>query len=185
MPTGTERGFAIWLTGLPSSGKTTLAFALRDRLLEQGLSVQILDSDELRRRLTPNPTYSSEERDWFYDVLIFLAGTLTDNGVNVLIAATAPKRSYRATARNRIQRFGEVYVDCSVDTCRERDPKGLWDQADRGVASTLPGHGTPYEPPEYPEARVDTVMLSPDAAAQEILRQLDERGFFPDAHAGT
>ncbi|HDQ13632.1 MAG TPA: adenylyl-sulfate kinase [Sediminispirochaeta sp.] len=179
-----QRGFAVWLTGLPSSGKTTLAYALRDRLLERGLSVQMLDSDELRGRLTPHPTYSPEERDWFYDVLVFLAGMLTDNGVNVLLAATASKQSYRAAARNRIQRFAEVYVECSLDVCRERDRKGLWDQADRGMITALPGHGTPYEPPESPEAHVDTVMLAPEAAAQEILRQLDEEGFFSDPSEG-
>ncbi|MFN2243516.1 MAG: adenylyl-sulfate kinase, partial [Anaerolineae bacterium] len=67
MPKDTRPGFAIWLTGLPSSGKTTLAYSLSRLLNERGSAVQILDSDELRRRLTPNPTYSAEERDWFYD----------------------------------------------------------------------------------------------------------------------
>ncbi|OGP94088.1 MAG: hypothetical protein A2157_03640 [Deltaproteobacteria bacterium RBG_16_47_11] len=83
-------GFAIWLTGLPSSGKTTLANALSFLLSERGISVQILDSDDLRRRLTPHPTSSHEERDWFYDMIIFLAELLTSNGVNILISATAP-----------------------------------------------------------------------------------------------
>ena len=178
MPKGVQPGFAIWLTGLPSSGKTTLAHALSDVLLEQGVRVQVLDSDELRRRLTPNPTYSPEERDWFYDVITFLAELLTDNGVNVLIAATASRRAYRQAARARIGRFAEVYVHCSPEVCRMRDPKGLWKRAGKGQITGLPGLGTAYEPPESPEVRVDTVRLSSEAAAHQILHQLDKQKFF-------
>lgn len=178
MPKRVKPGFAIWLTGLPSSGKTTLAHVLSDLLLERGVAVQVLDSDELRRRLTPNPTYSPEERDWFYDVVTFLAELLTDNGVNVLVAATASLRAYRRVARARIGRFAEVYLDCSPEVCRARDSKGLWKRADMGEISALPGLGTPYEPPESPDVRVDTVRLSSEAAAHQILHQLDEQKFF-------
>jgi adenylylsulfate kinase len=174
---GIEAGFAIWLTGLPSSGKTTLAHILSHLLAERGIAVQLLDSDDLRRRLTPNPTYSDEERNWFYNMVAFLAGLLTDNGVNVLIAATAPRRAYREAARDRIARFAEVYVACSPAVCQARDPKGLWAQADRGEIATLPGVGVPYEPPENPEVRVDTAHLSIEEAARRILDQLDERAF--------
>ncbi|MGD9047534.1 MAG: adenylyl-sulfate kinase [Anaerolineae bacterium] len=173
-----QPGFAIWLTGLPSSGKTTLAHALRRLLAERGIGVQILDSDELRRRLTPVPAYSGGERDWFYDVVTFLAGLLTDNGVNILIAATAPRRAYREAARDRLARFAEVYVHCSPEVCQARDPKGLWARADRGEIATLPGAGVPYEPPEYPEVRVDTAHLSIEEAARRILDELDEWAFF-------
>jgi adenylylsulfate kinase len=178
MPKGIKPGFAIWLTGLPSSGKTTLAQALSHFLLERGISVQVLDSDDLRRRLTPHPTYSSAERDWFYDVVIFLIGLLTDNGVNVMIAATAPRRAYRDAARSRINRFAEVYVDCSPEVCRKRDPKGLWKSADKGEITLLPGVGTSYEPPESPEVRVDTTCLSIEESAYRILQQLDQQEFF-------
>jgi len=178
MSRGMQPGFVIWLTGLPASGKTTVAHALSDLLLNRGVSVQILDSDQLRRKLTPNPIYSPEERDWFYDVVTFLAGLLTDNGVNVLVAATAPRRAYREAARARVHRFAEVYVDCSPQICRARDPKGLWKRADKGEIDSLPGLGAPYEPPDSPEVRVDTVRLSSEAAAQQILHQLDKQDFF-------
>jgi adenylylsulfate kinase len=178
MPKLTRPGFAIWLTGLPSSGKTTLALALGDLLAEQGVTVQILDSDELRTRLTPNPQYSPEERDWFYAMVTFLAELLVKNGVNVLIAATAPQRAYREQARNRIERFAEVYVDCPPEACRERDSKGLWKRAQAGEITLLPGMGTPYEPPDAPEVHVDTVRLSKEAAVRQILLQLDKQGFF-------
>lgn len=183
MPEGTyqsviQPGFAIWLTGLPSSGKTTLGYALSRLLAERGIDVQLLDSDDLRRKLTPDPIYSDEERDWFYDMVTFLAGLLTDNRVNVLIAATAPRQAYREAARDRIARFAEVYVHCLLQVCRARDPKGLWERADRGEITTLPGAGVPYEPPECPEVRVDTAHLSIEEAACRILDRLDERAFF-------
>ncbi len=177
-----QPGFAIWLTGLPASGKTTLAHALRRLLAERGIEVQVLDSDDLRQKLTPNATYSDEERDWFYDMVTFLAGLLTDNGVNVLIAATAARRAYREAARERIAQFAEVYVACSPEVCQARDPKGLWERADKGQIATLPGVGVPYEPPEYPEARVDTAHLSIEEAASRILGQLDERVSFAGRH---
>jgi adenylylsulfate kinase len=162
---------------LPSSGKTTLAHALSRLLREREIAVQILDSDELRRRLTPNPTYSAEERDWFYDIITFLAVLLTTNGVNVLIAATASRRAYRHAARQRIARFIEVYVECPPEVCRARDPKGLWERADRGEIINLPGAGVLYEAPDAPEARVDTARHSAEEAARRILRRLDVRGF--------
>jgi adenylylsulfate kinase len=177
VPEDTRPGFALWLTGLPSSGKTTLAQALSRLLHERGIIVQILDSDELRRRLTPEPTYSQEERDWFYDIITFVAELLTANGVDVLIAATAPRRAYRQSARERMDRFAEVYVECPPEVCRARDAKGLWERADRGEITTLPGVGTPYEAPDAPEVRVDTACFSAEQAAHCVQRQLDRAGF--------
>jgi len=175
-----SHGFAIWLTGLPSSGKTTIAHALAHFLSERSISVQVLDSDELRKKLTPNPSYSREERDWFYEMVVFLAALLTDNGVNVLIAATAPRRAYREAARSRIRRFAEAYLVCSPEVCRSRDPKGIWKKAEEGKISALPGAGAPYEPPEAPEILVDAACLSAEEAAKEILHLLESRGFFSE-----
>jgi len=174
---GIKPGFAIWLTGLPSSGKTTLAKAIENLLLDREITVQMLDSDDLRQKLTPHPTYSPEERSWFYNVVTFLAELLTDNGVNVIIAATASRRIYRQAARTRIQRFAEVYVDCSPEVCRARDSKGLWKKADEGEISFLPGVGEPFEPPEAPEVRVKPAGLTIEAAAHTILDELDKKGF--------
>jgi adenylylsulfate kinase len=174
-----QTGFAIWLTGLPSSGKTTLAWALAEWLQRQkAVNVQILDSDELRRQLTPNPRYSAMERDWFYDTIVWLAKMLTGNGVNVIIAATGPLRRYRQDARNRIDRFAEVYVICAPEICRERDPKGLWARADRGEISNLPGADAPYEPPQPSEVTVRTDTLSVAKGVQYITNRLRRQGFF-------
>ena len=171
-------GFAIWLTGLPSSGKTTLANALGLLLSERGISVQVLDSDDLRSRLTPHPTYSPEERDWFYNTVTFLAELLTENGVNVLISATAPRQVYRDGARSRIKRFAEVYVACPEEVCRKRDSKGLWERANRGEVTALPGAGVPYEPPDSPEVKVDAAQLSIEEAVHQILNDLEKQGLF-------
>jgi adenylylsulfate kinase len=171
-------GFAIWLTGLPSSGKTTIAQALKNLLLERDVTVQILDSDDLRQKLTPHPTYSPEERDWFYDLVTFFAELLTGNGINVIIAATASRRVYRQAARARIKRFAEVYIDCSPEVCRARDPKGLWKKADKGEISFLPGAGELFEPPEFPEVHLEATRLSIEVAANNILNELDKEGFF-------
>jgi adenylylsulfate kinase len=175
-------GFSVWLTGLPSSGKTALANVLSLFLSKRGIAVQILDSDDLRRRLTFYPTYSREERDRFYDIVVFLAELLTENAVNVLIAATAPRRAYREKARSRIKRFAEVYVDCPEEICRKRDPKELWRQAEKGEITLLPGAGVSYEPPDSPEVKVNTGRLSVEEAAHKILDDLDKQRFFSTSH---
>jgi len=129
----------------------------------------ILDSDEVRQVLTPNPTYTSEERDRFYRGLVDLAHLLTDYGVNVIIAATGSWRAYREAARKQLHPFVEVYVRCPVEVCRQRDPKGLYARADAGEITHLPGVGVPYEEPENPAVIVDTDVLSPEEAADRVI----------------
>lgn len=141
-------GFAIWITGLPASGKTTLAQSLAQILFEHEVNVQILDSDDLRKVLTPDPSYSQQERNWFYQVLIFLSELLTQNGVNVIIAATGSLRKYRRQARERLDRYVEVYLDCPKEVCKRRDPKGLWERAEKGEVTNFPGADAPFHP--YP-----------------------------------
>lgn len=170
MPTASP-GFVVWLTGMPASGKTTLARALQTRLAAQGIPAILLDSDHLRGILTPNPTYTPTERDWFYAALGQLAAWLAQEGVNVLIAATANRRAYRDQARQQIPRFAELYVRCSLATCQARDPKGIYARAQAAAQDAVPGLGAIYEPPLFPEATVDTEHLSPDAAAAFALAQ--------------
>jgi adenylylsulfate kinase len=174
-------GFAVWLTGLPAAGKTTLAEGLAEALRARGLIVQILDSDDLRDVLTPEPTYSAEERAWFYRVVAFIAQLLTQNGVDVIIAATANRQQYRDYAREAIEHFAEIYVHCPLQTCIDRDEKGIYDKALSGEASTVPGLQVPYEPPENPIAVVNAEATSPQEGVQRIVARLKERSFLQSA----
>jgi adenylylsulfate kinase len=169
---GRKPGFAVWFTGLPASGKTTLARALQEQLARQGIPTLILDSDELRRILTPRPTYTAAERDWFYAALAGLAGWLTRSGINVLIAATANRRAYRQAARAEIERFAEIYVQCSLEICEQRDRKGIYTAANAGQAEHVPGLGSAYEPPLRPELVVNTEQLAPAEVASLVLVHL-------------
>ncbi|HEX9724648.1 MAG TPA: adenylyl-sulfate kinase [Vicinamibacteria bacterium] len=174
-------GMVLWLTGLPASGKTTLAKELRQHLTERGVAAELLDADELRKILTPHPAYTDQERDWFYGVLVYLAELLSKHGIAVLIAATAHRRAYRDEARRRLPRFAEIYVECDIETCRRRDPKGLYAAATRGEIASLPGEQVSFEVPESPEIHVDTSTLTPPAAARAVMERLVTLGVY-DPH---
>lgn len=178
MSTPRQPGFVLWLTGLPSSGKSSLADELERLLAERGVNVQVLDSDKLRQVLTPDPTYTPQERDRFYEALATIAALLARNGVNVIVAATASRRRHRQAGRQRVERFAEIYVHCPVEVCRSRDIKGLWRRSDAGQISNLPGAGAPYEPPRAPEVRVETARLSAQEGAQHVIARLDAQEFW-------
>lgn len=170
-------GFAIWLTGLPASGKSALARAVAGHLRDHDVRLQILDSDELREILTPQPTYSDAERDWFYRVMVYIGRLLTRNGVNVAFAATAAKQRYRDQARQRIEQFAEIHVQCSLATCMQRDPKGLYAKAQSGAIANLPGLQAPYDAPHAPELVVNTEALTVEQGALEIIERLQQLAF--------
>lgn len=168
--------FALWLTGLPASGKTTIANLLAEELERRSLPVQVLDSDKLRKVLTPNPTYSSDERDWFYEVLAFIGKLLVQNEVNTIFAATAHRLIYRQRAREYLPRLIEVYVRCSIDTCMERDQKGIYKKALGSKTMHLPGVQELYEEPKAPAIIVDTEENSPLECVQKIIVRLEDFG---------
>jgi adenylylsulfate kinase len=141
------RGGVVWFTGLPVSGKSTLARRLRERM--HGAPV-LLDSDELRDVLGAT-SYARSDRDRFYAALGRLAALLAQQGHVVLVAATAARRSYRDAARELAPRFVEVWVQTPLAACEQRDVKGLYAHARAGDAPDLPGVGVPYEAPESPD----------------------------------
>jgi adenylylsulfate kinase len=158
----------IWVTGLPASGKSTIVSALRPQLEVLGLTVDVLESDEVRRLLTPQATYSSEERDLFYRALAFTGQRLVAHGVTVVFDATASRQAYRDWARAMIPRFIEVAVECPLALCMKRDRKGTYQKGLRGQSTTVPGLQSSYESPANPELRIDTTKLSPQEAAKQI-----------------
>jgi adenylylsulfate kinase len=144
-------GAVVWLTGLPASGKSTLARRLRDRLEAAGRPAVLLDGDEVRAALVPAPGYDEGGRDAFYATLARLAALLARQGLVAVVAATAHRRAFRERARALAPRFVEVFLDVPESICASRDPKGLWARARAGAAPDLPGPGPAYERPERPE----------------------------------
>lgn len=140
-------GVVVWFTGLPASGKTTLAERVRDALKRP---VLMLDSDALRTAIGAT-SYASEDRDAFYGALATTAGGLAGDGHIVLVAATASKRAYRDAARRAAPAFIEVFVRAELADCEARDTKGNYARARVGEAPALPGVGVPYEPPLNPD----------------------------------
>ena len=161
--------FAIWITGLPASGKSTIVSALKPQLEGLGLTVEVLESDEVRRVMTPSPTYSEAERDLFYRALVFTGQKLVAHGVTVVFDATASRRAYRDFARSVIPRFMEVSVECPLSTCMERDRKGTYRKGQQGESLTVPGLQSPYEVPINPDLRIDSTAIATSDAARQIL----------------
>lgn len=171
------QAFAVWLTGLPASGKSAIAGEVRARLAAAGLAVEVLESDEVRRVLTPAPTYRPEERDLVYRALAFCGSRLAAHGVPVIFDATATRRAYRDLARELIPHFLEVAVVCPLEVCRQRDRKGTYRLGEEGKSASVPGLQEPYEPPLKPEVVIETTQLSPDAAAARIVEALQVHGY--------
>jgi len=168
-------GFAIWITGLPASGKSTIARALAEKLRERGIRIQILESDEMRKVFTPKPTYSEEERESFYNSMAYVGKLLVQNGVNVIFDATANRKKYRESGRNLIEKFMTVYVKCPLDICMKRDPKGIYKSGLQGKAGTVPGLQSPYEEPENPEVVVFSDREKPEECVEMIFLKVQER----------
>jgi adenylylsulfate kinase len=166
---GASKGCAIWLTGLPASGKSTIVAALRPQLEGLGYVVEVLESDAVRRILTPAPTYSHEERDLFYRALAFMGARLVAHGVTVIFDATANRRAYRDFARSLIPQFIEVAVECPLELCMQRDYKGTYQRGQRGESTTVPGSQDPYEAPLNPELTIDATTTSASEAAGKVL----------------
>ena len=173
----TKQAFAVWITGLPASGKSTLAAALSKLLAARGVDVAVLESDVLRRVFTPHPLYNDEERDRFYQQMVFVGRLLIEHGVPVIFDATANRRAYRDRARKQIPQFLEVYVAISLNTCIARDPKGIYRRGHKGGANSVPGIQAVYEPPERPDVVVNGETDQSEAAARRILLALSERNY--------
>lgn len=160
-------GFFLWFTGLPSSGKSTLAERVALVLRARRVAVLVLDGDQLRSALSPAPGYDDASRDHFYETLANLACLAAAQGLVVLVAATANRRAYRDRARVRCgeARFAEVFVDTPPAVCATRDAKGLYRASRDGAVSDLPGVGAAYERPENPAL---TVVPSEHDAAERV-----------------
>ncbi len=174
-----QKGFTIWFTGLPSSGKSTLARLVQQTLDEVGLDVVVLDGDEIRQRLSKDLGFSKEGRDENIRRIAYVAKLLTRIGGIAIVAAISPYRESRDRARMEIGDFVEVFVDCPLPVCMQRDVKGLYLKANRGEIQNFTGISDPYEPPADPDIIVRTDQESPEASLKKILAKLAELHYFP------
>jgi len=172
-----DQGFVVWLTGLPSSGKTTIAQKLLRELKERNLKVELFDGDEVRRNLSKGLGFSKEDRDTHNKRIIYVSKLLTRNGVNAIVSLISPYRSTRAYARENLPKFVEVYLKCSIKECIKRDSKGLYKKALAGEINNMTGIQDPYEEPVDPEVLLDTEHDSSKYNAVNIIRKLEELGY--------
>lgn len=165
--------FAVWFTGLPGSGKTVIASRAAANLRNVGINIRILQLDEIRKVLTPDPKYTDDERNIVYASLAYMAKLLTECGVNVFIDATANRIKYRNVARKLIPQFGEVYINAPLKVCMDRErhrkavfsPKGIYDKSAR-TGANVPGVNVPYEEPINPIIIIDSFAMKPDESAK-------------------
>ena len=171
-----SKGFAIWITGLPASGKSLLTAALVRQLSGRGVRVAVLESDVLRKAFPTESQYSDQDRDYFYRSTAFIGRVLTEHGVPVIFDATANKRAYRDKARQEIPRFLEVYVDTPLEVCMQRDPKGIYRKGRAGEATDVPGLQSEYEAPLNAEVVFHGDREDAEEAARRIVEALETRG---------
>jgi adenylyl-sulfate kinase len=172
--------FVIWCTGLPSSGKTTIASMLKPKLKEFGLNAEILDGDTLRKELSPDLGFTKQDIYTHARKVIFLCKLLQQNRIVSIVSAVSPHREIRNFIRKEVGNFIEVYVKCSLDICIKRDCKGLYKKALNGKMHNLIGLQIPYEEPVNPEVMVNTEYDSCDNIVNKIISKLKNLGYLPD-----
>ncbi len=177
------KGFTLWFTGLPCSGKTTLAQGVEEILLERGLPVEVFDGDEIRTNLTKGLGYSKEDRDTNIRRIGYVCNLLTRNGVVSIAAVISPYQNIRDEVRETIGRFVEVFVDAPLEELIKRDVKGMYKKALAGEIKNFTGVSDPYEAPENPEILVETDKEDVDESLQKIIRTLELMNYVPGADA--
>ena len=176
-----QKGCVIWFTGLSGSGKSTLANAVEHVLHQQHHHTYVLDGDNVRHGLNKNLGFSPEDREENIRRIGEVAKLFADAGTIVMTAFISPYREDRDRARELISegRFVEVFVDCPLEVCEERDTKGLYKKARAGEIKEFTGISAPYEPPAAPEVTVNTAELSIEESAQVVVAALVEAGLVP------
>ena len=168
-------GFTLWLTGLSGAGKTTIAVELEQRLKTAGVQVERLDGDTVREGLTRDLGFSKEDRDKNIERVTYVAKLLSRNGVGVIASFISPYRDARDKARAETTNFIEVFVNAPLQTCIDRDVKGMYAKAIKGEIKQFTGISDPYEEPLNPEIVLNTAEQSLDESVNHILAYLESR----------
>jgi len=172
-----KRGICIWLTGLPCSGKSTIAKKLAEELSERGRDTEILDGDIVRDILNKDLGFSKEDRLENMRRVSVLADLLTKHGVDVIVALVSPYREGRDRARNLLPNFVEVFVKAPVEVCEKRDVKGMYKLAREGKIKNFTGIDDPYEEPLNPEVICETDRETVEESVSKILKYLEQKNF--------
>ena len=169
----------IWFTGLSGSGKSTVSVALEKALFEDGKQTYRLDGDNVRHGLNKNLGFSPEDRQENIRRIGEVGKLMVDSGAITVTAFISPYKQDRDNVRQLFeeQEFIEVYTECSIETCEQRDPKGLYKKARTGEIPEFTGISAPYEPPENPEIIIDTEDNSVEASVNQILNYLKEHHY--------
>ncbi|MFN3262197.1 MAG: bifunctional sulfate adenylyltransferase/adenylylsulfate kinase [Pikeienuella sp.] len=179
-PPRAKQGFTVFFTGLSGSGKSTIANALMVKLMELGgRPVTLLDGDVVRKHLSSELGFSKEHRDINIRRIGYVASEITKNGGIAICAPIAPYTATRRAVREMVEQYGaflEVHVATSVEECEKRDRKGLYKLAREGKIKEFTGISDPYEAPETPELRVETVNTTPDDCAADVMLKLESMG---------
>ncbi len=180
-PARHKQGFTVFFTGLSGSGKSTIANALLNKLMESGeRSITLLDGDVVRKNLSSELGFSKEHRNLNIQRIGYVASEITKNGGIAICAPIAPYTETRREVREMIEGLGgfvEVHVATSLEECEKRDRKGLYAMAREGIIKEFTGISDPYEVPEKPELAIDTVGITPDEAAQRVILKLEHLGY--------
>lgn len=172
-----QKGVAIWLTGLPSAGKSTIGAALQKSLRSMGLISVLLDSDDLRPWLSKGLGFSRKDRDEHISRVSEVALRVVRGDAVAIVAAIAPYQEARERARKRLGAFLEVYVKCPIAVCIERDVKGLYKKAKSGGVTNMTGLDDPYEPPLAPDLVLETDLEAVEECVTKILGGLKDRRY--------
>jgi len=170
-------GVTLWFTGLPCSGKTTISQILFERLQRSRLKVELLDGDVVRQKLTKGLGFSKEDRDENIRRIGFVCHLLSRNGVIAIGAAISPYRAIRDELRRLIPSFVEIYVNCPLEVCKQRDVKGMYKRALAGELKNFTGVSDPYEEPLHPELVLHTDRETPAESAAKVLEFLQKHGW--------
>ena len=178
------KAWTVWITGLPGSGKSTVAQTLLSRLEGENIHAQILSTDMLRQVMTPKPSYSEGERQNVYATVVFIAKLLNQNNVNVIIDATGNLRKYRDLGRRELVNSILVYAKCPLEICLKREaarkvsfgaPSEIYLKGLDGRSSTVPGINVAYEEPLDADVVVETDKMTPTRCAEKIVEAIITR----------
>jgi adenylyl-sulfate kinase len=172
-------GFTLWMTGLSGAGKTTVALALEKELKARNLRIERLDGDVVREGLTRDLGFSKEDRDKNIERVTFVTKLLSRNGVGVIAAFISPYREARQKIRQETTNFIEVFVDAPLQTCIDRDVKGMYAKAIAGEIKNFTGISDPYEAPENPEITLRTDQNTLEECVAQVITYLEQRQLIP------